>query len=104
MAGDLLGSLLREVSRSFYLSLAVLPRSLREPIGLAYPLARPADTTAGTGLTPADDRLGPLETLRRAGAGELVDVRTLARACAPLQSHAARARLLGGGGGALAPR
>src|SRR5439155_35330 len=32
---DLVGDLLRRVSRSFYLSLAVLPRPLREPIGLA---------------------------------------------------------------------
>src|SRR5262247_4422053 len=94
MAGDLLGSLLRQVSRSFYLSLAVLPRSLREPIGLAYLLARAADTIADTRLVPRDDRLGHLETLRRAGAGELVDVRTLARACAPLQTHAPERRLL----------
>ena len=56
MAGDLLGSLLRQVSRSFYLSLAVLPRSLREPIGLAYLLARAADTIADTRLIPRDDR------------------------------------------------
>jgi farnesyl-diphosphate farnesyltransferase len=102
MAGDLLGSLLRQVSRSFYLSLAVLPRSLREPIGLAYLLARAADTVADTRLIPRDDRLGHLETLRRAGAGELVDVRTLARACAPLQSHAAERRLLERVGEAIA--
>jgi len=69
MSGDLLGPLLRQVSRSFYLSLAVLPRSLREPIGLAYLLARAADTVADTRLIPRDDRLGHLETLRRAGAG-----------------------------------
>ena len=102
MAGDLLGSLLRQVSRSFYLSLAVLPRSLREPIGLAYLLARAADTIADTRLVPRDDRLAHLETLRRAGAGELVDVRTLARACAPLQTHAAERRLLERVGEALA--
>src|SRR5262245_28191930 len=94
MAGDLLGSLLRQVSRSFYLSLAVLPRSLREPIGLAYLLARAADTVTDTRLLPRDERLGHLETLRRACAGELVDVRTLARACVPLQTHAAERRLL----------
>jgi len=102
MAGDLLGSLLRQVSRSFYLSLAVLPRSLREPIGLAHLLARAADSIADTRLVPRDDRLGHRETLRRAGAGELVDVRTLARACAPLQTHAAERRLLERVGEALA--
>src|SRR5437870_4976362 len=41
---ELLGDLLRRVSRSFYLSLAILPRSLREPLGLAYLLARALDT------------------------------------------------------------
>ena len=40
---ELLGDLLRQVSRSFYLSLAILPRPLREPLGLAYLLARAAD-------------------------------------------------------------
>ena len=40
MPDDLLGDVLKQVSRSFYLSLAVLPRDLREPIGLAYLLAR----------------------------------------------------------------
>ena len=102
MAGDLLGALLRQVSRSFYLSLAVLPRALREPIGLAYLLARAADTIADTRLIPRDDRLGHLETLRQAGAGELVDVRALARSCAPVQTHAAERRLLERVGEALA--
>src|SRR5205085_6562347 len=45
---DLVGDLLRRVSRSFYLSLAILPRPLREPIGLAYLLARATDTVADT--------------------------------------------------------
>ena len=102
MAGDLLGAPLRQVSRSFYLSLAILPRPLREPIGLAYLLARAADTVADTRLIPRADRVGHLETLRRAGAGEAVDVRPLARACAPLQAHAAERVLLERLGEALA--
>lgn len=36
--------ILRSVSRAFYLSIRVLPADLREPIGLAYLLARTADT------------------------------------------------------------
>ena len=40
MADALLGVTLRSVSRSFFLSLAILPRPLREPVGLAYLLAR----------------------------------------------------------------
>lgn len=40
--------LLREVSRSFYLSIRVLPRPMRGPVGLAYLLARASDTLADT--------------------------------------------------------
>jgi farnesyl-diphosphate farnesyltransferase len=43
--------LLRDVSRSFYLSIRALPRALREPVALAYLLARTSDTIAdSTGL------------------------------------------------------
>ena len=48
---------LRDVSRSFYLSLRVLPAGLREPVGLAYLLARAADTIADTALLKPEDRL-----------------------------------------------
>ena len=73
MSGDLLGGLLRQVSRSFYLSLAILPGPLREPIGLAYLLARAADTITDTKLVARKDRLTHLETVRRACAGEPAD-------------------------------
>ena len=44
-SGDrLLKDVLKGVSRSFYLTLRVLPKDLRVPIGLAYLLARTADT------------------------------------------------------------
>ena len=36
--------LLRPVSRSFYLSIRLLPRALRQPVALAYLLARTSDT------------------------------------------------------------
>jgi farnesyl-diphosphate farnesyltransferase len=85
---DLLGAVLKRVSRSFYLSLAILPRELREPIGLAYLLARAADTVADTRLIARAERLAHLDTLRRAYAGEDVDVSPVARACAPRQSDA----------------
>jgi len=83
MRGDLLGDLLRQVSRSFYLSLAVLPRSLREPIGLAYLLARAADTVADTRLIAPAERLGHLERLRRAYDGGPADLDALYLALAP---------------------
>jgi farnesyl-diphosphate farnesyltransferase len=90
----LLGDLLKRVSRSFYLSLAILPRSVREPIGLAYLLARATGTVADTRLLPRDRRLAHLETLRRAYRGEAADVDAIGRASAPLQSHAAERTLL----------
>src|SRR5207244_11812432 len=99
MGGDLLGDLLRQVSRSFSLSLAVLPGPLREPIGLAYLLARAADTVADTRLIKCEGRLGHLETLRRACAGEAVDVGALARGCAPHQAPAGRRLRARRGGG-----
>jgi farnesyl-diphosphate farnesyltransferase len=90
---DLLGDLLRQVSRSFYLSLAILPRPLREPIGLAYLLARAADTVADTRLIARAARIGHLQALRRAYAGSSA-VADVARACAPHQTLAAERRLL----------
>jgi len=94
MADPLLGDLLRRVSRSFYLSLAILPRALREPIGLAYLLARAADTVADTRLIARGERLAYLGVLRAAYAGRRADVAAVARACAPHQALAAERRLL----------
>jgi farnesyl-diphosphate farnesyltransferase len=54
---ELGGQLLASVSRSFYLTLKALPRELREPISLAYLLARTADTIADTAAVPAEVRL-----------------------------------------------
>jgi len=67
---DLLGSLLKNVSRSFYLTLRVLPLGLREPIGLAYLLARAADTIADTSLIPPARRLELLLLVRARINGE----------------------------------
>jgi farnesyl-diphosphate farnesyltransferase len=83
---DLLGDVLRRTSRTFYLSLAVLPRPLREPIGLAYVLARATDSVADTRLISRPERLAHLLTLRAAYLGEPVDVAAVGRACAPHQA------------------
>jgi farnesyl-diphosphate farnesyltransferase len=91
---ELLGDLLRQVSRSFYLSLAVLPRPIRQPLGLAYLLARAADTVADTRLVARPERIGHLQGLRRAFAGEASAAGAVAAACAPHQGHAAERRLL----------
>lgn len=66
-AGDkdfFLGSLLRDVSRSFYLTLRILPRPIRHQIGLAYLLARATDTIADTELVYLPQRLEALHLLR----------------------------------------
>jgi farnesyl-diphosphate farnesyltransferase len=59
-----LTDLLRATSRSFYLTLRVLPRAIRPQIGLAYLLARTTDTIADTDLLPVDQRLDALHRLR----------------------------------------
>ena len=56
--------LLKRVSRAFYLSIRVLPRRVREPVGLAYILARTADSIADTAVASADHRLEDLRSLR----------------------------------------
>jgi farnesyl-diphosphate farnesyltransferase len=65
-----MNDLLREVSRSFYLTLRVLPREIGQPIGLAYLLARATDTVADTAIVPVSERLGSLEGLRQRIVGE----------------------------------
>ncbi|PYI81659.1 MAG: farnesyl-diphosphate farnesyltransferase [Verrucomicrobia bacterium] len=61
---QLLTSLLKEVSRSFYLTVRVLPGKIRSQIGLAYLLARTTDTIADTELVPEEKRLEALQALR----------------------------------------
>ena len=61
---ELLGPILRDVSRSFYLTLRVLPRSVRPQIGLAYLLARATDSIADTNLVPWKDRVERLRQFR----------------------------------------
>jgi farnesyl-diphosphate farnesyltransferase len=75
---DLAGPLLASVSRSFYLTIRILPAALRAPIGLAYLLARASDTIADTVEAPAPVRLQHLAALERmistgstAGLGDL---------------------------------
>ena len=76
-AGDLTTALLRRVSRSFYLSLTVLPAAVRPTIGLAYLLARASDTIADTRLIDRGSRIAHLETVRTAlRDGDQVEVVT----------------------------
>ena len=60
----LLGKLLKAVSRTFYLTIRVLPLEMREPVGLAYLLARAADTITDTRLVSPIERLENLISFR----------------------------------------
>jgi farnesyl-diphosphate farnesyltransferase len=62
---DRLRGILKQVSRSFYLSLAILPSPLQTPMGLAYLLARAADTIADTRIVTRADRLHFLDVFRQ---------------------------------------
>ncbi len=64
------GPLLRSVSRSFYLSIRILPARLREPVALAYLLARTTDTVADTARISGTLRAETLQTLSNAIQGK----------------------------------
>ena len=64
-------AILKSVSRSFYLTIKFLPRPLREPVSLAYLLARATDTIADTATIPATTRLTTLHDFARVIAAEL---------------------------------
>ena len=70
---ELLSGLLKDVSRSFYLTLRVLPGKIRAPIGLAYLLARTTDTIADTELVALEQRLEALRALRERIQGQRAD-------------------------------
>lgn len=59
-------SILKGVSRSFYLSLRLLPKSMRDAAGLGYLLARSSDTIADTAELAVEDRLHCLDAFHRA--------------------------------------
>jgi len=62
--------LLKATSRSFYLTLRVLPAPVRQQIGLAYLLARTSDTIADTEIVPLAQRLAALQRLRERILGQ----------------------------------
>ena len=61
----LLRHVLKNVSRSFYLSLSVLPGAMRKQVSLAYLFCRAADTIADTQLFPRCQRFQTLQAFRR---------------------------------------
>lgn len=91
---DLGGPVLRSVSRSFYLSLRFLPGPLREPLSLAYLLARATDTIADTPEPPVELRIEALARLAAAIQGTEETAAQLRESFAPLQSDAAERTLI----------
>lgn len=67
---DLTKKVLRDVSRSFYLSLRLLPSGMRGGTGVAYLLARLSDTLADTGAVPREERIRALEGFRAVMSGK----------------------------------
>ena len=92
----LLTDLLKSVSRAFYLSLRVLPRGLREPVGLAYLLGRAADTIADTRALPPSERMDHLLRFRQQVRGDAdpAALDTMAAALAGQQPKESERRLL----------
>ena len=92
----LLTDQLKSVSRAFYLTLKVLPKDLREPVGLAYLLARAGDTIADTRLLPPEERLRHLLEFRRQvdGPASIAGLRSIGDALTDRQSIPAERELL----------
>lgn len=94
-SASLLTNTLKGVSRTFYLTLRVLPPTLRTPVGLAYLLARAADTIADTRLIPKPDRLKHLEAFREMlRAGDVTPISGIREALAGSQQNPAERDLL----------
>ena len=93
---DLRGPVLRSVSRSFYLSLRILPAALRDPLSLAYLLARATDTIADTPELPIARRLEGLQKLAASIQGTSRDetAAQLKKSFAPEQSNLAERSLI----------
>ena len=62
--------LLKPVSRSFYISIRLLPKALREPVALGYLLARTSDTIADGNAVDVEKRIKLLDRFARAIAGK----------------------------------
>src|SRR6266513_6071273 len=89
-------TILRSVSRSFYLSIRFLPQQLREPIALAYLLARTTDTVADTTRIPGTVQMKTVKMLSNGIQGKVsreVVINHVA-SFVPLQKNAAERTLL----------
>jgi len=90
------GPILRKVSRSFYLSIFILPKKLRDPVALGYLLARASDTIADSAELPIDLRVEKLRLLARGIQGEALGdaIVDLSASIAPLQTSESERALI----------
>jgi farnesyl-diphosphate farnesyltransferase len=94
----LLRHILKKVSRSFYLSLIILPRAVRTQISLAYLFCRIADTIADTRILSKPERLQALDTFReqfRLVTPAYTQLATLQTAMLPQQADDGERQLMG---------
>jgi farnesyl-diphosphate farnesyltransferase len=89
-------TILRSVSRSFYLSIRFLPAQLREPIALAYLLARTTDTVADTARIAGAVRMETLKMLSDGIQGKASREMVIAQVASfvPLQENPVERTLL----------
>ncbi len=93
----MLRRILKRVSRSFYLSLVILPRPVREQIGLAYLFCRAADTIADTHILPPAERLQALNVFRhqfQLSQPKVEDLEAITHRLLPHQATAGEGALL----------
>ena len=90
------GAVLKHVSRSFYLSIQLLPKKLRDPVALGYLLARASDTIADTTNLPLEMRAEKLRLLARGIQGEALGnaIVDLSVSLARLQTNKAERALI----------
>jgi farnesyl-diphosphate farnesyltransferase len=91
-----LESILRPVSRSFFISIKLLPRKLREPVGIGYLLARATDTIADTADISAALREEALNALSWTieGTASRSELLKLVKSFTSLQSDQTERRLI----------
>jgi len=87
MSGELeLLAILKEVSRSFYLSIRFLPAQIRMTIALAYLLARASDTIADTNQLTATERIDILQRFTESRANPATEHQIDLAGCLTKQS------------------
>ncbi len=96
MSGEAeLFALLKEVSRSFYISVRFLPKRIRLTIALGYLVARASDTIADTNRLPPPERIQILERLLECIASRKMRGSLDVAACVTAQADGPEKVLLG---------